>query len=123
MATFQKIVLIIAVVILILLLIFIGITLKGSQSKIWPPVIGDCPDYWIDRDISGNGGRCVNEKDLGTCQPASGQPHLVMDFNNQLFTGANGMCAKYKWAQNCNVSWDGITYGTLTNPCDTTTSS
>jgi hypothetical protein len=120
--SFQKIVVIIAIVILIILLIFVGVVIKNHGTKNeWPPVIGDCPDYWIDSDASGNGTRCINIKDLGTCPAATGQPHLVMDFNTNLYSGANGMCAKYKWAQNCNISWDGITYGTITTPCETTT--
>lgn len=112
MNSFQKIVLIVAVVILILLLIFIGIALKSSKSnQTWPPVTGDCPDYWV--DTSGNGGNCINVKNLGTCKSN-------MDFSGPAFTGTNGNCSKYKWASNCNVTWDGITYGLINNPCDTT---
>ena len=118
MASFQKIVLIIAVVILIISLAIIAYALRYKKTGSWPPVVGECPDYWVDRDASGNGGKCINIQDLGTCKAKTGDPHLVMDFNNQLFKGPNGMCAKYKWAQKCNVSWDGITYGRLNNPCD-----
>ena len=53
MQTFQRFVLIVAIIILILLLLFIGFTLYKARKEIWPPLIGDCPDYWI--DISGNG--------------------------------------------------------------------
>ena len=37
-----------------------------------------------------------------------------------MFTGSNGTCAKYSWANKCDVSWDGITYG-VENPCNSTT--
>jgi hypothetical protein len=111
MNSFQKIVLIIAVVTLIVLLIFIGIILRNNKStQSWPPVTGDCPDYWV--DTSGNGGNCINVKNLGTCSSN-------MNFSNPTFTGSNGNCSKYQWATNCGVTWDGITYGLINNPCDT----
>lgn len=116
MALFQKIVLFTAIIILILSLVMIGVTLysKGTTA-IWPPFVADCPDYWL-MDGSGNNSTCINIKDLGTCSPASGSAHLVMNFNDPIYTGTNGLCAKYKWATNCGVSWDGITYG-VNNPC------
>jgi len=116
MASFQTVVLIIAVVILIIALAFIGISLKNSQKNIaWPPYIPDCPDYWT---IDGSTNPiCVNIKDLGTCAAPVGQKHLTMDFNTAPYNGSNASCAKYKWATGCNVSWDGITYG-VENPCD-----
>ena len=112
--SFQKYVLIVALVILIITLLFIGITIKQSRSEQWPPVLGDCPDYWI--DMSGNGGQCVNVKDLGTCGITS-HGHYTMDFTTPTFTGDNGLCSKYTWATKCGVSWDGITYG-VPNPCN-----
>ena len=64
--SFQKIILLIAIILLIIILVFIGIALsKSSSSQKWPPIIGDCPDYWI--DMSGNGSKCVNTHNLGTC--------------------------------------------------------
>ena len=119
MEGFQKIVLFIAIIILIIALIFIGIALYYStNNKAWPPMVPDCPDYW-NVDGSGNNTTCTNIKDLGTCPPLSGQKHLVMNFNIPAFSGDNSSCAKYTWAQKCNVSWDGITYG-VNNPCQTT---
>ena len=115
---FQKIVLIIAIILLIISLVFIGISLSKSKSnEVWPPLIGDCPDYWV--DLSGNGSMCVNEKSLGKCNLSSQNP---MDFSKAPFIGENGLCSKYKWATNCDVSWDGITYG-VSNPCAQTTTS
>ena len=112
--SFQKNVLIVALVILIVTLLIIGITIKQTKNEQWPPIIGDCPDYWI--DLSGNGGQCVNVKDLGTCKSTS-QGHFTQDFTSPAFTGSNGLCSKYNWATNCGVSWDGITYG-VPNPCN-----
>lgn len=104
---FQKIVLISAAIMLIVCLVFIGIALATSKNQVeWPPMVPDCPDYWT---IDGSG-VCVNVKNLGTCASKT------MNFNTSAFTGSNEMCNKYTWATNCNVTWDGITYG-VTNPC------
>jgi len=116
MGSFQKIILVCAIVILIISLIFISFALISHQkNEPWPPVIGDCPDYWV--DTSGNGARCVNVKNLGTCSPGNGQQYLTMDFTTSAFSGSKANCAKYKWANSCGVSWDGINYG-VPNPCN-----
>jgi hypothetical protein len=115
MEGFQKIVLFTAIIILILFLIIIGISLSYAKSINWPPIIPSCPDYWL-IDGSGNDTKCINVKNLGTCPPQPGQQHLTMNFNDPAFSGSNSLCAKYTWANNCNVTWDGITYG-VKNPC------
>jgi hypothetical protein len=114
---FQKTVLFVAIGILIISLIIIGFVLSAGKDNQWPPMIPNCPDYWT-ADGSGNNAKCVNVKDLGTCPPSEDSEHLVMNFNGSAFTGSEGDCNKYKWADKCNVSWDGITYG-VSNPCDT----
>jgi hypothetical protein len=115
MESFQKIVLYSAIIILILALIFIGISLSYSKKQQWPPVIPQCPDYWL-ADASGNNTNCINVRDLGTCKAAPGDKHLTMNFDSPVFSGSNSACAKYTWANNCGVSWDGVTYG-INNPC------
>jgi hypothetical protein len=119
MEGFQKIVLIIAIIVLIISLVLVGILLRSSSSETWPPLVPECPDWWI-ADGSGNNTTCINIKDLGVCQAQSGEKHQTMNFNTSAFTGSNGLCAKYKWANNCKVSWDGITYG-VENPCTSST--
>ena len=119
MEGFQKIVLIIAIIVLIITLVVMGLALGSASGESWPPVLPDCPDWWI-ADGSGNNSTCINIKDLGVCQAKSGDRHQTMNFNNSVFTGSNGLCAKYNWAYNCKVSWDGITYG-VENPCNTNT--
>lgn len=118
---FQKIVLTIATILLIVILVVIGIALsKASQSEIWPPIVGECPDYWV--DMSGNGEACLNTHSLGKCNiPSEGNPN-TMNFNTSSFTQDNGTCAKYTWANTCQITWDGITSG-VKNPCDTSTTS
>ena len=116
---FQKIVLSVAIGILIIMLVIIGMALsKASYEDTWPPIVGDCPDYWV--DMSGNGESCLNSHSLGRCNiPTEGAPG-TMNFNQSPFTGDNGTCSKYNWATGCGVTWDGITSG-ITNPCDTST--
>ena len=70
---FQKMVLTAAIVILIIMLVIIGMSLsKASYEDTWPPIVGDCPDYWV--DMSGNGEACMNSHSLGTCNiPTKGK--------------------------------------------------
>ena len=120
MEGFQKAVLIVAVIILIIALVVMGLVLaSGKKGETWPPLVSDCPDWWV-IDGSGNNATCSNVKDLGVCPANSGDKHQVMNFNSSAFTGDNGTCAKYNWANKCKVSWDGITYG-IDNPCSTST--
>ena len=115
---FQKIVLAIAIILLIMELIFIGIALAKSKSKqVWPPIIGGCPDYWV--DLSVTGAKCLNKLSLGTCNiPTSNNPN-EMDFTGSTFSGSNSSCSKFIWSKGCGVTWDGITSGVV-NPCITT---
>jgi hypothetical protein len=115
---FQKTVLIIATVLLIVILVVIGIVLsKSSETDNWPPIVGDCPDFWV--DMSGNGEACFNSQSLGTCNLPSKDKQNTKNFNEAPFNGENEECSKYKWANTCKVTWDGITSG-VANPCDTT---
>ena len=91
MDSFQKTVVIIAVIILIICLILIGIALHNHNAKAaFPPVVSTCPDYWT-VDSSGN------------CNPPSG------DNPCSSMPTTKSKCSKKIWADNCNISWDGIT--------------
>ena len=115
MEGFQKFVLFAAIIILIISLVFIGMALTYSTDQEWPPMIPDCPDFWL-IDGSGNNATCMNVKDLGTCSATGENKHFSVNFNEAPFIGLDEACAKYKWATKCGVSWDGITYG-VDNPC------
>ena len=116
---FQKMVLTAAIVILLIMLVIIGMALsKASYEDTWPPIVGDCPDYWV--DMSGNGEACLNSHSLGRCNVPTEGENGTMNFNQSPFTGDNGTCSKYNWATGCKVTWDGITSG-ISNPCDTST--
>jgi hypothetical protein len=123
MEGFQKSVLVIAIITLILTLVLIGLALNSAKNNMsWPPLVGSCPDYWV--DLSGNGAACFNPKKLGHCNiPTSASEKNTMDFSGSIFTGDDGLCNKKKWATNCSdpnnpVTWDGITYGVV-DPCET----
>jgi len=117
--SFQKTILTIAIIILIVMLVVIGVALsKSTYQDTWPPIVGECPDYWV--DLSGNGEACYNSKNLGVCNIGDKGEAGTMNFNQAPYNSDNGNCSKYKWASACKVTWDGITYGSK-NPCDTTT--
>jgi len=110
MSSFQNIVMSIASVILIIVLIFIGISLYNNKKhSAYPPVIADCPDYWLDMS-NDDSNRCVNSKNLGSCNTKD------MDFSSSFWTGSDGLCRKYKWARKCDLTWDGVT--TNSNICN-----
>ena len=116
MLGFQKTVLSIATIFLIFILVLIGYSLSNSSSTTnWPPVVGDCPDYWV--DLSGNGEACYNSHNLGTCglhNKTDETKKTTVDLSK--YTD----CEKFDWATDCGITWDGITSGIL-KPCDTTT--
>ena len=114
MATFQKITLMIAGILLIIcIIIIVLIFLFPNTKQVWPPMVGNCPDYFI--DINGDGSSCVNSLSLGTCTGTD-----TPDFSKTPYIGSDGNCQKYTWANGCGVTWDGITYG-VQNPCTTST--
>ena len=118
LGSFQKITAIITCVILLIILIFIWGTLTYAKKDVPDaPIIAQCPDFW-EIEETGAGPKCVNIQNLGTCPAASNDTHLTLDFKSGNFTDN---CAKYTWANNCNIAWDGLTYG-VANPCITAAS-
>ena len=124
---FQKAVVAAGVILLIISLVFIGVIMKqAAQSEEWPPILGDCPDYWV--DLGKDGSACYNEKKLGSCNIPTSDDKKTMDFTKDAFTGDDGACNKKRWAQKCSknaeigpIAWDGITYG-VEDPCEEDTS-
>jgi hypothetical protein len=89
----------------------------GKKNKPWPPMNAQCLDYW---EIDGSG-NCVDTMDLAKLKCPNGNVtstngHSTMNFNTPPYVGAKGACAKYNWAKQCGLSWDGVTYG-VKNPC------
>ena len=99
--TFQSTVMTVAIIFLIVSLCFIGLALYNQKYKSeFPPVIPNCPDYW---DMSGN--MCISHPKVGKRVSSCTAP---MDFTSASWA-AGGKCAKYKWAKECDLTWDGIT--------------
>ena len=113
-SNFQSIVLITAIVIFIICMIFIGTVLyKNKYSTIYPPVAQECPDYWLNEPVDKNPSSkidvdpkqlCYNVKNLGNASCDK-----TMDFTADYWQGSEGKCRKFKWAKDCDLTWDGIT--------------
>ena len=138
---FQKWTIGIFTIILVIILIYLGMNINTpNTSKHWPPLTANCPDYWA--DVTGDGSNCIatygnNTTGLdatlyngltpkttaviarGTTgyNNAQSAVPLSSNFAAAPYIGANGTCAKYKWATTGgnSISWDGITYGTTLN--------
>ena len=98
--SFQKVVITIAIVLLVLALIAFGVILYNQKYNAeYPPVVADCPDYWVDLN-----GTCVNSKNLGkdSCSKE-------INFSQGEWAGDNGLCLKQKWTKACDLTWDGVT--------------
>ena len=105
---FYKNIFISTILSVILLLGIVAYVMYNSKDKqIYPPMLSECPDYYnLD-----NAGNCVNNgvwdiKDDSICNG--------IDFSADEYkipgTGANsGLCAKKNKANDCNITWDGIT--------------
>ena len=106
MADFKKKVVGTAIVLLIFAILLIGVLLfTGGSDSQWPPVVSECPDYWIDRvDKDGEAKKCFNVHNLGKSSCDN-----IMDFSEDFWQGSTGDCRKYRWAKDCKLTWDGIT--------------
>jgi len=99
---FQEITVIVALVLLVICLIIIGISLYNNTYKSkYPPVTGDCPDYW--KDVGTSGSLCKNVQNLGTCDITQ------KSFVGSEWQGSSGLCNKSEWAKGCDLTWDGVT--------------
>ena len=105
---FYKQVITIAIVILIVSLAVIGtILVTSSDNSVFPPTISACPDFYKKLDS----GECeamkeVYDPNVPDCE--------TIDFSDDKYlepgTGPNsGACAKKEKANECKITWDGIT--------------
>ena len=103
MDAFQKTTLVIASVILMICLVFEGVILSNKVgSQVYPPSVGNCPDYWL--DVCGNGTVCIDKYNPNNSITF---PVGVSTCNQYIATTAG----QYGY-----VPWDGINYG-VPNPC------
>ena len=105
MSSFNMIVLEVAVVILIISLVLIGWGIynmeHGSQVQ-YPPVEGTCPDFWNTTIDENNITYCNNTLKVGSNKTSS----MCKNFASNL---VNTDCKKWSLANNCGITWDGIT--------------
>jgi hypothetical protein len=125
MEMFYKIVLFIAVILLILILTFMGLLMRSQdKNTVYPPNLNVCPDYWT----SDSEGNCTmpTEKsfnDQSNFLNSGGNNHLgtssiapyskdtkSFDTKNILWEsgGQSRICAQKSWANQNNITWDGI---------------
>ncbi|MBI96921.1 hypothetical protein CL656_07245 [bacterium] len=128
MNSFYKNIIFLAVIVLIFSLTLVGVAIANDEVNIkFPPRIDNCPDYWAhanylknsdnvfslndsDVNIDDLENECVNIQKLGVCSNKTIMDFDKVPFNNSGDKGPDsGMCAKYKWAKQCKVTWDGIT--------------
>ena len=120
MEMFYMIVLTIATIVLIILLASIGLLMnKGKKSTVFPPTSNQCPDNWA---LGADGVSCVVPKtgNVGSgaiAASATNAPYAVSIGGQIMFnpnnpswsaTGSSAICAKKNWANNNNISWDGV---------------
>ncbi len=107
--TFQKTSLLIAAVLLIIALIITGVLIFNSlMEQSFPPIISDCPDYWDVHRDENNNIKCKNISTVNRGR-ASCQDYPVSQFSQNGTSENDLICAKYKWANECQIHWDGIT--------------
>lgn len=104
----QKIILVAMIIMLFILAYFTYVnTKKTMNSANFPPIISKCPDYWSE-DMAG---MC---QDGGGLQPPNTNSAITgcygtKDLSLVKYMGKTGRCEKRKWAEACDISWDGIT--------------
>jgi hypothetical protein len=79
---------------------------KYQNTAIYPPILSDCPDYY-----NLNNGKCVS---TGIWTINDDTKCNNIDFSGNIYRAvgtdrSSGLCAKKKWAKDCNITWDGIT--------------
>lgn len=141
LGTFQNSALGISIVVLLICLIILGIVLMKKTAS--SASIDTCPDYWTtsnylhpdnatcstsefgccsdnttsktDADGTNCPIKCYNAHQLGTVSSTCSSIPSDMDFSTDVYTGSAGLCNKQKWAQQCGLTWDGIT--NVSNAC------
>jgi len=114
MASFNSVVLTIAIVILVICLALIGWgiydTVYGADAK-WPPIMSTCPDFWTTTTTFSGGDMkkpitmCNNTLKLGKGGSSGGGNDFCDKFNIHDLKSA---CSKHTLASACDITWDGF---------------
>jgi hypothetical protein len=114
MTEFKFTVFLIAIIALIIGLTSIAVLLsRGDYISEWPPFISKCPDQYTYNTQGINANKCTTDNSnihggSIASNELGGLSCSQFDPNNGTFTGTQGNCNKKKWAEECQVSWDGI---------------
>jgi len=111
LGNYNKTVLVVASVLLILGLVIIGFFITSAQkNSTYPPVIGDCPDYWDVGYNTTNKKICTNRRSINSGRASNDcRTYPVASFSVAGTSDNDIICEKNKWAKRCNIHWDGIT--------------
>lgn len=105
---FYKSLLIGTIVSLIIVLAIMGVIMSQStKTQSFPAEIGMCPDYYT---IMSDNSCKINSSIYSTTNADCMNKNFSDTSFNVGGTGSlSGLCSKKNWANNCKVSWDGIT--------------
>ena len=119
MEKFQKTTLFVASVILIISLIILGFIIRNTlANQEFPPIKNECPDYWdVSHNITTGKLNCVNRlknNNVNNCTNNNDtECNNFYTINWETRAGSqieeDIVCAKYQWAKQKGLSWDGIT--------------
>jgi hypothetical protein len=106
---FYKLTIIIAIIHLIIFLAILGVIMSNSYSeKIYPNQLPTCPDFY-----TFDGSFCnadTNIYSFGSTSVGCSSINMnVSSFKPDGTNSTSGLCAKKTKANECKVSWDGIT--------------
>jgi hypothetical protein len=93
---------------LIIVLAIMGVILGNTaKNQIFPAEYSSCPDYYT---INSENSCKINSNIYSNTNPDC----MYKDFSSNKYTVAgtgplSGLCEKKKWANQCGVTWDGIT--------------
>ena len=110
LGNYNKTVLVVASVLLIFGLVIIGFFITSTQKNYtYPPVIGDCPDYWDVGYDTNKKKICTNRSINSGLTSNDCRAYPVALFSASGTSDNDIICEKNKWAKRCNIHWDGIT--------------
>lgn len=93
------------IIVLIITFTVVGVAVaNGTDSKLFPPVISECPDYFSKNSDTN---QCESNIYTGIQFDPSGT-----SFINQANDGtgpSSALCEKKKWAIENSLNWDGLT--------------
>jgi len=93
---------------IILLAIVAFIIYYYKDQEVYPPSVSNCPDYY---NVDSESNECVN---TGVWQLDNTEMCERLDFSEDKYLvpgtdSTSGLCAKKNKANECNITWDGLT--------------